>query len=483
VATPDPAVAPLVAATFAYWRSDAQSWPARCAALRALGIGAIDCDVPWRVHEPTRGSFDWSGARDVARVVRCARDAGLEVILRVGPACDVELPCFGLPDHVVADPACQARGAHGTPLWIASPPRAWPMPVYTSAALGVRVRAWIDALESVLRNDASEISALGVDRGTHGFFRNAESAGARSAAATCVDDALDASSLAAIPRFATMLDEPVAVPRARLREVRRRSYAAEAVPRIGNPPWYAPTDDGDADRLRDQLLSVLAGGAQRCAIALPDDVRAASWLAPITRAFAKRRPMVPHIAVLAPVERGPAAPFDPVPTWMLRALGLVTPSLDERWEQVVLDALELAGVPYVGCADTAIPESARVVIAPSATPPAAERWHQLSELARSKTMRVVVGPVLGEPSIARAGRLRRESIDDVAGLAADLAQLDGRPPLWQLAGPPRPGVAIVSHGDQLAFAINDRSEPVEIEIAAPSPRALSLPAWSIALVS
>ena len=37
-----------------------------------------------------------------------------------------------MPDHVLGDPACQARTARGTPVWLPSPPRAWPVPSYAS---------------------------------------------------------------------------------------------------------------------------------------------------------------------------------------------------------------------------------------------------------------------------------------------------------------------------------------------------------------
>jgi beta-galactosidase len=99
----------------------------------------------------------------------------MPVVLRPGPHINAELTSFGMPDHVLADPACQARGAHGSPVWIPSPPRAWPVPSYASAAFRDRVRDWFTAFAEVVRpliaGVGGPVVAIGVDNEAQMFFR------------------------------------------------------------------------------------------------------------------------------------------------------------------------------------------------------------------------------------------------------------------------------------------------------------------------
>ena len=71
-------------------------------------------------------------ASTIAAIATAPGAAGLAVVLRPGPHVNAELTSFGMPDHVLADPACQARSASGSPVWMPSPPRAWPLPSYAS---------------------------------------------------------------------------------------------------------------------------------------------------------------------------------------------------------------------------------------------------------------------------------------------------------------------------------------------------------------
>ena len=112
-------------------------------AMHAHRLTLVETYVPWRVHEPrARPTSSGRGARDLARFSTPRATAGLAVVLRPGPHVNAELDGFGIPDWVLADPACQARTAHGTPAWMPSPPRAFPIPSYASTAFHAHVRAW-----------------------------------------------------------------------------------------------------------------------------------------------------------------------------------------------------------------------------------------------------------------------------------------------------------------------------------------------------
>jgi beta-galactosidase len=157
-----------------YWRVDPAQWGRCLRAIHDLGLTLVETYVPWRVHEPRPGERRWQRERDLARFLEAARAAGLGVVLRPGPQINAELTSFGMPDHVLGDPACQARTAAGTPVWLPSPPRAWPVPSYASAAFRARVHAWYAQLAEVARPHLAPegpVVAIGVDNEAQMFFR------------------------------------------------------------------------------------------------------------------------------------------------------------------------------------------------------------------------------------------------------------------------------------------------------------------------
>jgi beta-galactosidase len=157
-----------------YWRVEPARWAACLAAMRELGLTIVETYVPWRVHEPAPGQSRWDRQRDLGRFLEAAGAAGLAVVLRPGPHVNAELTSFGMPDHVLAEPGCQARGATGAPVWMPSPPRAWPVPSYASAAFRDRVRAWFAAVGEVVRPwlaPDGPVVAIGVDNEAQMFFR------------------------------------------------------------------------------------------------------------------------------------------------------------------------------------------------------------------------------------------------------------------------------------------------------------------------
>ena len=68
-------------------------------------------------HEEARGSFDFSGRRDVRRFLETARDVGLDVLLRIGPWDHGECRNGGHPDWVLeeASGGCRRRATQSMP--------------------------------------------------------------------------------------------------------------------------------------------------------------------------------------------------------------------------------------------------------------------------------------------------------------------------------------------------------------------------------
>ena len=86
---------------FHYSRSPASSWAAELAKMKAAGIDIVASYVFWNHHEQTPGRFDWRGNRDLHRFVQLAAQAGLKVLVRLGPWAHGESRYGGIPDWVV----------------------------------------------------------------------------------------------------------------------------------------------------------------------------------------------------------------------------------------------------------------------------------------------------------------------------------------------------------------------------------------------
>ncbi len=280
-------------------------------------------------------------------------------------------------------------------------------------------------------------------------------------------------------------------PRAQFPELRRRAAAlvgnAAPVPiafevGVGFFPWFPPLDAGeDATRERDHLLTLLAAGVRGfnlfmaverdryygAAIDRRGKVEA-TWIAPLVAALAEvdwpslRR--TAHVALIdtrADARLGVAScAIDPMTPVLADVLGLGPGGAAElgmdaaaiaarRWQTALCKALELAQLPYA-IVDEAAGEDElaryRAVIAPCDQRIDRGLWQRLRALAEHKRCIVVIGPgtpardeldqPLGEPAPRRIGRLKPGSLDDLAGLAEDLAALAGEASeAWQIERP------------------------------------------------
>ena len=95
----------------AYWRD-------RLRKARAMGLNTVETYVFWNLHEPTPGTFDFSGQNDIAEFVREAQQEGLFVILRPGPYVCAEWEFGGYPAWLLRDPNMEVRSAN--PAFIAA---------------------------------------------------------------------------------------------------------------------------------------------------------------------------------------------------------------------------------------------------------------------------------------------------------------------------------------------------------------------------
>ncbi|XP_028619743.1 beta-galactosidase-1-like protein 2 isoform X1 [Grammomys surdaster] len=92
-----------------YFRVPREYWRDRLLKLKACGLNTLTTYVPWNLHEPERGKFDFSGNLDLETFIRLAAKIGLWVILRPGPYICSEIDLGGLPSWLLQDPDMKLR--------------------------------------------------------------------------------------------------------------------------------------------------------------------------------------------------------------------------------------------------------------------------------------------------------------------------------------------------------------------------------------
>ena len=65
--------------------------------MRAAGFNATSLYFDWGYHSPAPGVYDFTGVRDVDKVLDMAQEAGLYVIARPGPYINAEVDGGGFP--------------------------------------------------------------------------------------------------------------------------------------------------------------------------------------------------------------------------------------------------------------------------------------------------------------------------------------------------------------------------------------------------
>ncbi|MDY0812643.1 glycoside hydrolase family 35 protein [Kitasatospora purpeofusca] len=93
----------LLSGAVHYFRSLPEQWPRHLRMLRAMGLNTVETYVPWNLHEPRPGSYDFTGRADLETFLRTAADTGLNAIVRPSPYICAEWENGGLPWWLRAD--------------------------------------------------------------------------------------------------------------------------------------------------------------------------------------------------------------------------------------------------------------------------------------------------------------------------------------------------------------------------------------------
>ena len=69
-----------------YWRLDRDKWDGILKSVKAMGFTMISIYMPWEAHEIERGTFDYSGNKDIDAFLTLIESKGLRIVVRPGPA-------------------------------------------------------------------------------------------------------------------------------------------------------------------------------------------------------------------------------------------------------------------------------------------------------------------------------------------------------------------------------------------------------------
>ncbi|ERN18154.1 hypothetical protein AMTR_s00054p00133410 [Amborella trichopoda] len=87
----------IISASIHYPRSVPGMWPDLVATAKEGGVNAVETYVFWNGHEPTQGHYYFGGRYDLVRFVKIIQQAGLYLILRIGPFVAAEWNFGGVP--------------------------------------------------------------------------------------------------------------------------------------------------------------------------------------------------------------------------------------------------------------------------------------------------------------------------------------------------------------------------------------------------
>lgn len=94
----------IISGALHYFRVHPDYWEHSLYNLKAMGCNTVETYIPWNLHEPKEGEFDFSEGRDINKFITLAEELGLYVIVRPSPFICAEWEFGGLPGWLLNYP-------------------------------------------------------------------------------------------------------------------------------------------------------------------------------------------------------------------------------------------------------------------------------------------------------------------------------------------------------------------------------------------
>jgi beta-galactosidase len=167
-----------------YFRVNKRYWSICFERIRKAGFRIISTRVPWNLHEPAIGDFDFMGAtdhsKDLVVFLELAREFGLKVILYPGPFIGSDWKGGGYPDFLHKSPEILARSPAGEPLQV-SGKKDGEVKTYLFSELHPRflthVKRYFAALSDVIKSyvyPKGPVIMVRLDNGLSAYLSGAE---------------------------------------------------------------------------------------------------------------------------------------------------------------------------------------------------------------------------------------------------------------------------------------------------------------------
>jgi len=99
----------LISGAIHYFRMTPGQWEDSLYNLKALGANTVETYIPWNIHEPVEGTYDFEGLKDIEAFVKLAQEIGLLVILRPSVYICAEWEFGGLPAWLLREKGMRLR--------------------------------------------------------------------------------------------------------------------------------------------------------------------------------------------------------------------------------------------------------------------------------------------------------------------------------------------------------------------------------------
>ena len=99
----------IISGAVHYFRLPRQYWRDRLMKMKACGVNTLETYVPWNLHEPIPGKFDFTGDLNLIEYLSLAAELKLNVLLRPGPYICSEWEFGGMPSWLLRDPNMRVR--------------------------------------------------------------------------------------------------------------------------------------------------------------------------------------------------------------------------------------------------------------------------------------------------------------------------------------------------------------------------------------